>query len=234
MKFLIFLFIIAYILSGIYEVKKTIPKKKKSYNKRKTKKKNVYVIDASKEMDLIYAFLTENYKRECNYEEINEIEENDRLSMLQWIWKRYDYHISDKKLKETFSKYDFSLVREIYIIESSRVFAFYHQMEFIDNYKNSSKQPLAYISSPRLYNQGAEKQYFCRVKDILQVFSFLLQNRDEFGYTMPSFLIAPFDDFVSKCEHNYLYLWNHSEFAQYTPQELKKYCKKEKLGYPFK
>lgn len=233
MKILIILFVVAYILSGIFEVKKTIPKKKNKISKIKRKNKTINVIDVSKEMAIVYDYLTQNFENFCNYDEILEIKESDRLFILQWIWKRYEYHISDKKIKEKFLNYDIALMREIYIIESGRVMAFYKQLEFSERYKDSKIKPLVNISSTRLYNQGSENQYFCKTEDIPNVYSYLVQNRDDFGYTIPDFLQAPMDYFVSKCKHNYLYLWNQNEFMQYTPKELKEYCKKSKLGYPF-
>lgn len=202
-------------------------------NDKKYGRDKIPIIDATKEMDFIYKSLTQNYEKLCNYEEILQIEEADRLSVLQWIWERWEYHNSDKELKEAFPKYSSSLIREIYIIETGRVYALYHQLEFIKRYKDSSVKPLVYISSNSLYNQGSDKRYFCKIEDIPNLYSYLIQNRDNFGYTTLNFMAAPFEYFVSKCEYDYLYFWGVNEFVKISPKQLKEYCKKNRLGYPF-
>jgi hypothetical protein len=187
------------------------------------------IIDASKEMKDIIKYLSLNYKEICNYEQINKVKKQDKLEILKWMWKHWDIQLKDKTLKNEFPQYDIKLIKHIYSVEIGRMFAFYHQQEFLSNYVNAKIKPLVWVSHTFL----RPKEFLCTIEDIPTVYNFFINDMDDEEILMPHFLVCPFEYFIEKCEYEYLCLWNGTEFIQIMPKELKDYCKKNNLGYHF-
>ena len=139
--FYTFLFILFFSVSFIANIKKNFPNYKNKKNKEK-KGKKIYVIDATSEMNNIITYLTRNYESICYYKELYQIEKDDRLPMLQWMWEHWNIRVKNKTLKSKFIKYDFDIIQRIYAIETGRIYMYYHQQEFINSYKVSKKNIL--------------------------------------------------------------------------------------------
>lgn len=227
MEFLIGLFITLYVLSSIYEIQRKIKPPKKRGKKRT---KNTLIIDATKEMNNVINYLEQHYETFCNYKEILQINEVDRLPMLKWMWKKWEYHISEKSLKKKFSKYNIDLIFRIFLIENGRVHAFYKQQEFTNMWNDSKNKPLVWV----YYCDYMQHQYICRIEDIPLVYNYVINNWEEDDDVIPDFFLAPKDMFLEECKYDILYVWGVDSFNGMPPEQLKKYCKKANLAYPFK
>ncbi len=193
------------------------------------KKKEIPVIDATKGMAKVIDALARNYNIVCKYKEIMQIPEADRLNVLMWIWQRWEKHTSKKQLKQAFPNYSADLIYNIFLTENARVNMYYRQKEFTDNF--SSQNPMVYIT----YFDMPYHQYLCTIKDIPDVFNYLIENRElSIEITQaPQFLTAPAEYFLDENDYGILYIWENG-FIPKTPEQLKDYCRKNKCAYPFK
>lgn len=195
-----------------------------------SKKKEVPVIDATKEMSDIIKHLVKNYKKLCYYKEILQIPESDRLTILKWVWDNWENHISDRTIKKEFPNYSIDILQPIYVIEKARIYMYYHQQEYFNNYAEEKAKPLVYV----LYTDFLYHRNLCKIEDMPIVFNYLIQEREDDDISAPEFSIASTGLFAEECDYNYLCLWGVNEFVQVTREQLKQYCKKNKLAYPFK
>lgn len=231
MEILLGLFIVFYIIACIDKVHKTIKPKKKRANKQKQKNtKSIPIIDATREMNRIINYLINNYETICTYKEIYQINKEDRLSLLKWIWKQWAYRITKKKIKEKFPNYNIDTIQRIQIIESNRVNMLYKQQEFINMWADSNIKPLSWIH----YYDFMHHQYLCKLEDIPKVFDYVISHWEDDEDTTPDFLVAPKDIFLEDCQYDILFIWDKDNFIPLTPTQFKEYCKKCKCACPFR
>lgn len=195
-------------------------------------KKRITVIDASKGMANLITALIQNYTCVCKYREILQISESERLDILKWIWERWEEHMSKKQLKQTFPNYPIDILYNIFLTENARIYMYYHQQEFIKYFGNNNPRPLIYIK----YFDFLYHKYLCKMEDIPDVFNYLIENNElDIEVTQaPTFAVAPSECFLDENDYEYLYFWDMIEFIKLTPKQLREYCQKNKLAYPFK
>ena len=189
---------------------------------RKKSKGQVPVIDASKEMQEIINYFTSNYKELCTYETILNIEENDRLEIMRYMWENWNYRIKNKVLKERFPKYDIEVLSAIQSMETGRIYTYYHRNEIINRTAEDNPKPLIKISG--INEPVGEK--LCTIEDIINVYNWSIKNDEP----IVNFIEKRwFDDFPD-CR---VYLFQDDDFREFTPHELKKFCKDRRLKYPY-
>ena len=186
------------------------------------------IIDVSDEANKIIVYLTKNYQNFCNYPQILQINEADRLEILSHIWGAWDLHLSEKDFKTKFSKYDSYLLNQIYLVESGR-FGAYLQKEEIK--ENNCHKKLIEINDFNTY----EYNKYCLWKDIINVSEYyILQTtknpeEDIHRIPVPNFIPKPGGYF--KEELDYAYIWIDNKFVKLNEKEIERFCYENKIKY---
>ena len=195
---------------------------------KKYEKTEIPIIDVSDEANKIIVYLTKNYQNFCNYPQILQINEADRLEILSHIWGAWDLHLSEKDFKTKFSKYDSYLLNQIYLVESGR-FGAYLQKEEIK--ENNCHKKLIEISDFNTY----EYDKYCLWKDIINVSEHYIQQaandseEDIYRIPVPNFIPKPGEYF--KEELDYAYIWIDNKFVKMNEKEIERFCSENKIEY---
>lgn len=204
---------------------------------------NIPVIDYSKEMSEIIKFLKKNYTQFCNYTEILNISESDRLPMMSYIWERWNYHDIDKNFFEIYQNYlredlDFIVFKEKKRLTAYRksIYGVGHT-EDAKTEKRTYHQPYYYdcrCSKERnkVYNGGniqpIEFIRICLPADLPKMFNCWRTETGHFDYY--GFGIFPFETKKYK-QVKQISFFIKDKFVDFTPEEFKKYCETEGLKY---
>lgn len=197
----------------------------------KKNKNSIDIIDVTEEMDLIIEFLVNNYKIFCNYKQILEIEEKDRLELMRYIWEHWDVRINYKKLAEKFPQYRSSLLQDISLIETMRRYTFYKVQEFKD--RGWDKEPLIKISGFDYTFLNSDVK-FCTINTMIDVCDWSIEHFEE-DHTGCCFLEMPcsiFNILDDKLPEK-IFLFKNKNFEEVSLKELKQFCKENNYEYPY-
>ncbi len=201
----------------------------KSYNGKKIKKENsnnknsVYIINSENEMKDICEYLSRNYKDFCIYPQILRINENERLPILQYIWKDWENYGTQKRIIEKYSQYSKKDLRYICRIEQARIYTYYHWQEDKKNFGKSNV-----LIKIRLYEDWRTR--FCDISDEINVFNSWL-NIEEVTHNSMRVCSSIIQE---KLQTEYIYFWRNGDYLKMTPPEFKIFCQKNNYAYPFK
>lgn len=190
--------------------------------------KELAVIDVSNEMNEVLKYLTLNYQNYCNYPQILQIKEDERLKIMQYMWKHWDIRINDKEMKKVFPEYNKILLNEIRDIEENRRYTYFKIQEFQERVQG--KQPLIKIGwLPLDYGMT---QGICTIDTMIKVFEWYLKQYDE-GVNFPNYIEMPFTYFLADIPECKMALFRDDDFQVVTLKELKEFCRKNNYGYPY-
>lgn len=214
------MWLIASIIGGVFVIGllSEDPNKNKR-KKKKNKQSNNLVIDATKEMKAVNKYLTAHYLDFCNYDEILNIPEADRLNVMQTVWKNWEYHGTLKKLIKQFPDYNKEDLEVISQREMKRVYAYHRWQEDKNNFGSNG-----ILVRIKLHTDWRTR--ICDIKDEIEVFNYYIDDEDEDIYFSVMGL-------KSKLETENVYFWQNGTYLKMQPEEFKQFCKKMKYEYPF-
>ena len=187
--------------------------------KKRSKKVSIPVIDATKEMNAVCKYLASHYLEYCNYDEILNIEEKDRLPIMKYIWQHWETRNVEKNIIKKYPEYDEEDLEFIVQRETNRVYIYYHWQEHKKNWKDSKILAKIHLSSDW-------RTRLCSIKDEIEVFNYHIDEEAHICFTvMPSS--------YTTLQTEYVYFWQNGEYLKFTPSEFKKFCKANKFIYPF-
>ena len=203
---------------------------------------NVPVIDYSKEMSDLITFLKKNYTQFCNYTEILNISESDRLPMMSYIWERWNYHDIDKNFFEIYQQYSREDLDFIVFKEKKRLTAYSKSIYGVGRIQDKDgnvkySQPYYYDcrsnnEKNRVYNGGDIQPVdfirICLPADLPQMFNVWRNENgrfDFYGFRIFSFSTKDY----KKVKQISFFI--KDKFVEFTPEEFKKYCEQHNLKY---
>lgn len=205
--------VVASFLSSLFNKNNNIVNSNKNNNSK------IYVIDATTDMKKIYKFLKEHYEQFCTYPEILKIPAEDRLKIMSYIWRNWDYHIENDLIKK-YKKYDkYDLIR-INRVESGRIFMYYKMNEI---------RKMHHYSIANVTGQNDYGYSICLLCDIPKTYEYWVQNSESIDIT-PNYLPT---SSLGSTKANGIYLFQDNDYIKVTEQELKQFCKRNRIEFYF-
>lgn len=216
MKFLIGLFIVLYVISAFDAVR---PKKTKRKNTAsKTKEKSIPVIDMEKEAKQAKKILLENWQDYITYPAIQQIKEEDRLPLMQYIWKHWSLRIDFKKLYAKYPQYSQEIIDRVEKVEAARFHMYFKHQEFWNNYLENNTKTLIEVMPV----SGTGKYYFCLLQDMYDVFDYYIKSTEDYEFShFPNYLAHW--GYIS--EDKEIFFFANDKFIQIDKKRLLKLCK---------
>lgn len=204
-----------------------IEKLESQWSKKKNNKQ-ITVIDVSDEMDRVFNYLTTNFEKWCNYPQILQIDAEDRLHVMQYMWNHWDIRINEKKMCQEFNQYDKELLNEIRDVEENRRYTFFKMQEFKE--RGWEREPL--VKTGWMPYEYGTALGICTIESMPYVFEWYLSkyNTEE---QFPNYLEMPSDCFAAEIPNYDIYLFKNNDFHKVTSQELKIFCKENRYSYPY-
>lgn len=213
MEYLLLFFFILYFIGKIQN------KKIKIYKGSKKKKKSINVIDAKSEMEGVINYLSSHYVEYCTYQEILNIKEEDRLSLMQTIWQNWNYRNTEQKIYKKYPQYSKDDLYFICIKEMARVYTYYHWQKHLRDFPEQE-----YLVKIYLYDDWRTR--FCDVNDEINIFN--TWNEEE-EFINNSLKICS----GMELQTEYIYFYQDGEYIKMSPKEFKQFCRKKGYEYPF-
>lgn len=199
----------------IEEVSIEWEKKTGTFEWKEKERNKSLLIDVSKEMNQVINYLSSHYIDYCNYEEILSIKEEDRLILMQKIWKNYNFRGTEKDIIKEYPQYNKENLHFICIKEMARVFTFFHWKEDIKRW--GSKNILVKI---HLYDDWRTR--FCDISDEINVFNTWNDEDEIINNSLRIWCGGSIDT-------EYVYFYQNGEYLKMTPNEFKRFCNRN--GY---
>lgn len=193
-------------------------KEEKKINKTQVKKAYIPVVDSTKGMNKVQKILTDNYQDFITYPAIQQIAEEDRLLLMQYIWKHWDNRIDYEKLYTKYSQYSEEILNRIEKVESARCNMYFKHQEFMEEYLKSNTKTLVKVCPVG----KSEYQYFCLVQDMYDVFEYYIKDTEDYEFShFPNYIAH----WGSISEDKNIFFFAKNKFIPMDKKALLQLCK---------
>ena len=193
-------------------------KEEKTISKTQIKKTNIPVVDSAKGMKKVQKILADNYQDFITYPAIQQIADEDRLPLMQYIWKHWDNRIDYEKLYAKYSQYNKEILNRIEKVESARCHMYLKCQEFMEEYFTSKTKTLVKVCP--VGKSGY--QYFCLVQNMYDVFEYYVKDTEDYEFSHFPNYIAHYGSIL---EDKSIFFFAKNKFIPMDKETLLKLCK---------